>query len=110
MLIREWVAELQGDEPRNDSEARECDGTPYDSLVLVLAYSGIRLGEAAALIRTQCDLEGSRMRIGESLDEIAGKLHFATTMGTYLHHDLGSGSSIVDTFRFRIPRSPRNST
>lgn len=53
--------------------------SPYDLLVLVLAYSGIRFGEAAALRRSHCDLEGSRLHISESLAEVAGKLHFGTT-------------------------------
>ena len=53
--------------------------SPYDLLVLVLAYSGIRFGEAAALRRTHCDLEGSRLHISESLAEVAGQLHFGTT-------------------------------
>ena len=52
---------------------------PYDLLVLVLAYSGIRFGEAAALRRSRCDLEGSRLHISESLAEVAGQLHFGTT-------------------------------
>jgi integrase len=52
---------------------------PYDLLVLVLSYSGIRFGEAAALRRSHCDLEGSRLNIAESLAEVAGQLHFGTT-------------------------------
>jgi integrase len=53
--------------------------SPYDLLVLVFAYSGIRFGEAAALRRSHCDLEGSRLHISESLAEVAGQLHFGTT-------------------------------
>ncbi len=53
--------------------------SPYDLLVLVLTYSGIRFGEAAALRRSDCDLEGSRLHIKESLAEVAGQLHFGTT-------------------------------
>ena len=52
---------------------------PYDLLVLVLAYSGIRFGEAAALRRSRCDLDGSRLDISESLAEVGGQLHFGTT-------------------------------
>ena len=54
-------------------------GPPYDLLVLVLSYTGIRFGEAAALRRSHCDLEGSRLHIAESLAEVAGQLHFGTT-------------------------------
>lgn len=53
--------------------------SPHDLLILVLAYSGIRFGEAAALRRSHCDLEGSRLHISESLAEVAGQLHFGTT-------------------------------
>ena len=54
-------------------------GPPYDLLVLVLSYTGIRFDEAAALRRSHCDLEGSRLHIAESLAEVAGQLHFGTT-------------------------------
>lgn len=52
---------------------------PYDLLVRVLAYSGIRFGEAAALRRSRCDLDRSRLHIVESLAEVAGRLHFGST-------------------------------
>lgn len=54
-------------------------GPPYDVLSYVLAYSGIRFGEAAALRRARCDLLRSRLRITESLAEVAGELHFGST-------------------------------
>lgn len=53
--------------------------SPYDLLVLVLAHTGIRFGEAAALRRSHCLLEVSRLHISESLAEVAGCLHFGTT-------------------------------
>lgn len=67
---------LTADQVGKLAEAME---SPYDLLLLVLAYSGVRFGEAAALRRSHCDLEASRLHIGESLAEVAGHLHFGTT-------------------------------
>lgn len=72
--------------------------SPYDLLVLVLAYSGIRFGEAAALRRSHCDLEGSRLHISDSLAEVAGQLHFGTTK-THRQRVVALPSSIRDQLR-----------
>lgn len=45
----------------------------------VLAYEGIRWGEAAALRRGRVQLARSRMEIAESLAEVRGQLHFGPT-------------------------------
>ena len=52
---------------------------PYDLLVLVLAYVGIRYGEAAALRRGRCNLLRNRLLIAESLAEVNGHFHFGPT-------------------------------
>lgn len=52
---------------------------PYDVLTYVLAFTGIRFGEAAALRRSRCDLSRSRLHIAESLAEVGGDLHFGHT-------------------------------
>jgi integrase len=52
---------------------------PYDVLAYVLAYTGIRIGEAAALRRSRCDLLRSRLHITESLAEVSGTLYFGPT-------------------------------
>lgn len=49
---------------------------PYDVLVYVLAYTGIRFGEAAALRRNDCALDRARLRVDESLAEVNGRLFF----------------------------------
>lgn len=46
----------------------------YRMLVLILAYSGIRWGEAVALRRQACDLLRRQLRIEESAPEIGGHL------------------------------------
>ncbi len=52
---------------------------PYGTLVYVLAYGGLRWGEAAALRRKRCDLDHTRIHIAESLAEVGGRLHFGPT-------------------------------
>lgn len=52
---------------------------PYDVLTYVLAYTGIRFGEAAALRRFRCDGPRSRLHIAESLAEVGGDLYFGPT-------------------------------
>ncbi len=55
--------------------AMTCCGT----LIYVLAYGGLRWGEAAALRRRKCDLLRSRLVVEESLSEVSGELHFGPT-------------------------------
>ena len=52
---------------------------PYDLLALVLAYVGIRYGEATALRRGRCNLLRNRLLISESLAEVNGCFHFGAT-------------------------------
>jgi integrase len=51
---------------------------PYDLLVEVLAYSGLRIGEALALRRESVDLLGGRLIVRESLSEANGQITFQT--------------------------------
>ena len=51
---------------------------PYDLLVEVLAYSGLRVGEALALRRESVDLLGGRLLVRESLSEASGQITFQT--------------------------------
>ncbi len=52
---------------------------PYGVLVYVLAYGGLRWGEACALRRGRCDIARSRLAVVESLSEVNGQLHFGPT-------------------------------
>jgi len=52
---------------------------PWDLLVLILVYGGLRWGEAAALRRSSCNLLRSRLVVAESLSEVNGVLHFGPT-------------------------------
>lgn len=51
---------------------------PYSTLVYLLAYGGLRWGEAAGLRRKRCQLLGSRIEVVESLSEVGGQLHFGS--------------------------------
>ena len=59
-----------------DQLAQVC--APYDTLVRVLAYTGIRWGEAAALRVGRVDLERRRLSINEATSEVGGKVIFGT--------------------------------
>jgi integrase len=52
---------------------------PYGTLVHVLAYGGLRWGEATALRRKRCDLARSRIDVVESLADVGGHLYFGPT-------------------------------
>ena len=51
----------------------------YGTLVYLLAYGGLRWGEAVAVRRKRCDLLRSRIEVAESLSEAHGRLHFGPT-------------------------------
>ena len=46
----------------------------YRALIYVLAYGGLRFGEAAALRRRRCDLLHRRIEIAEAVTEVGGEL------------------------------------
>jgi integrase len=54
----------------------EAIAEPYGVLVYVLAFGGLRWGEACALRRSRCDLLRGRLEVVESLAEIGGELYF----------------------------------
>ena len=57
----------------------EAAGEPWDTLIYLLAYTGIRWGEAVALRRDRIDLKRSKLEIAGSASEVAGKIHFTET-------------------------------
>jgi integrase len=52
---------------------------PYATLVYLLAYGGLRWGEAVAIRRKRCQLLRSQIEVAESLSEVRGTLHFGST-------------------------------
>ena len=51
----------------------------YKPLIHVLAYGGLRFGEAAALRRHRCVLEAGRLLVAESVADVNGRLYFGET-------------------------------
>jgi integrase len=72
-VVRREAQFLDHDEVIRLAEAIKA---PFGTLVLVLAYGGLRWGEAAALRLGRCDLLRGRLNIAESLSEARGKFAF----------------------------------
>ncbi|MEA2001555.1 MAG: hypothetical protein U9N84_06685 [Actinomycetota bacterium] len=70
--------------PDGSSDLAATIREPYGALVYLLAYGGLRWGEAVAVRRKRCDLLRSRIEVTESLSEARGMLHFGATK-TYRH-------------------------
>jgi integrase len=51
----------------------------YGPLIHVLAYGGLRWGEAAALRRLRCDFDDGRLIVAESLADVNGRAIFGET-------------------------------
>lgn len=49
------------------------------ALVYLLAYGGLRWGEAAALRRKRCDLLRGRVEVAEAVSDVNGHLHYGPT-------------------------------
>lgn len=52
---------------------------PYSLLIYILAYGGLRWGEAAALRRGRCDLLHGRIEVSEAVSDANGRLEFGPT-------------------------------
>lgn len=52
---------------------------PYGLFVEVMAYGGLRFGEAAALTRATVDVTSGRLEVAASVAEVAGTLHLGDT-------------------------------
>jgi integrase len=51
----------------------------YKPLIHVLAYGGLRWGEASALRRGRCDLDAGLLLVAESISDVNGKVVFGQT-------------------------------
>jgi len=81
-------------------------GTPNDLLCYVLAFGGLRWGEAAALRRSRCDVTRSRVQVVESLAEVGGRLHFGPTK-TYSRRWVRLPKSVAQTLGQHLARIVR---
>jgi integrase len=70
----------------------------YKSLIHVLAYGGLRWGEAAALRRARCDLSTGVLLVAESLADVNGKAIFGQTK-TYRVRKTRIPDFLVDELR-----------
>lgn len=87
----------------------------YRLFIEVLAITGVRFGEAAALRRHRCDLIRSRLMVAESLSDVSGTLHFGSpkthqrrtvTVPHFLRDRLAqhlSGLETDESFVFQAP-------
>lgn len=66
-------------DPQQVEKLAQSISEPFGAMVYVLAYGGLRWGEAAALRRRRIDLLRSRIEVAESLAEVAGGLWFGST-------------------------------
>lgn len=76
---------LKGKEPKRDQHPLTfeevhavADAVPdrYRALIYVLAYGGLRWGEAAALRRSNCNLLRNRIEVKEAVSEVSGGVHY----------------------------------
>lgn len=88
-------SELRYLAPRQVSALSAAMPAPFDLLVDMLAYGGLRFGEAAALRRGRCELPRGRIRVAESLTEVNGRLVFGATK-THQHRLVTLPPSLCD--------------
>jgi integrase len=74
---------------------------PYDVLIYVLAYGGLRWGEAAALRRARCNPLRARVEIAESLSEVNGELYFGETK-SYAHRSVRLPQFVSDMLEVHL--------
>lgn len=51
----------------------------YRALIYVMAYGGLRWGEAVALRRSSCNLLRNRIEVKQAVAEVHGGLHYGPT-------------------------------
>ena len=76
----------------------------YSVLIYVLAYAGLRWGEAAALQRARCDLLRARIDVAESLADVSGQLHFGPTK-TYARRWARLPRAVSEMLAFHLERN-----
>ena len=80
-----------------DEVHRLADSVPdrYRALVYVLAYGGLRWGEAVALRRKRMNLLRRRIEVVESLADVDGVLYFGSTK-THQERQVALPASVID--------------
>jgi len=80
-------------------------GVRYRPLVHVLAYGGLRWGEASALRRGRADLDRARLTVAESLAEVNGRLVWGSTK-THAVRAVSIPAFLVAELRGHLERVP----
>ncbi len=75
----------------------------YQALILLLAYGGVRWGEAVALRRRRLDLLRGRVEVVEAISEVNGVLHFGPTK-THQARSVALPSFLRDLFATHVQR------
>jgi integrase len=82
---------------------------PHHVLVLILAYGGLRIGEAFALRRSSVDLRSANLTVAAELVEVGGRLTFDTPK-SHQRRTLRLPAFVVDELRDhlakRVPADP----
>lgn len=76
---RREMPALDAEEVVRLAHAAESEREGSGTLVMLLAYGGLRWGEAVALRRRHCELLRSRIHVKESVAEVNGEIHSGTT-------------------------------
>ncbi|RAY15205.1 site-specific integrase [Actinomadura craniellae] len=74
---------------------------PHDLLVQLLAFGGLRVGEAFALRRAHLDLDNGRLRVAEAVVEIAGK-HVFGSPKSHQRREITLPAFLVDRLRAHL--------
>ena len=113
---REQPVEMQFLDPSQLRDVLQAIDARYRLFVELLAISGLRFGEGAALRRCRCDLERSRITVAENAVDVRGKLVFGSPkthqvqtvvlpnfLSNHLEEHL-TPAGAPDTFVFTSPR------
>jgi len=113
---REQPVEMQFLDPSQLRDVLQAIDARYRLFVELLAISGLRFGEGAALRRCRCDLERSRITVAENAVDVRGKLVFGSpkthqvqtvVLPNFLSNPLEehlTPAGAPDTFVFTSPR------
>ncbi|GAA3143168.1 site-specific integrase [Planomonospora alba] len=76
---------------------------PHDLVVQLLAYGGLRIGEAFALRRRNVDVENGRLIVAESLAEIGGR-HVFDTPKSHQRREIVLPAFVVRALQARLDK------
>jgi integrase len=80
-------------------------GPDHETLVYLLAYGGLRWGEAVALRRGRCNLLKRSVEVQEAASDVGGKLYFGPTK-TYEHRTVPLPAFLVDKLARHLEEVP----